>query len=379
MLGPYSRDGWNHFGPAMYYLLAIPYRLTGSRSIGMFIGALIINAVALGGIAIIAWRRGGLPVLAITALGLSIVMHALGAEFLRDPWNPYVTVLPFGLLVFLIWELSAAQTWALPASAAVATFLVQTHVGYVPLAVPLFLGGAVWLLLATRRQIAGTATSLVNHPALRRAAIVTALILVVMWLPPLIGVIRHTPGNLATAIRSLLDGKSTHTLPDGFRVLSQQLSTAPEWVTGAKAQNPFSGEPSSLLPHVRYLGWPSRSFWRCGCSGGVASMRRCASRAIIVVTWGLGILTVARTIGPLYVYRLRWTYLLGMLAMVFVAWAVWVAVTQLSMAWPRRLLGIPIAAAIVVFSVVNTTERSPHLYAAEASVGDAHQAVSSGC
>ena len=77
--------------------------------------------------------------------------------------------------------------------------------------------------------------------------------------------------------------------------------------------------------------------------------------AIIVVTWGLGILTVARTIGPLYVYRLRWTYLLGMLAMVFVAWAVWVAVTQLSMAWPRRLLGIPIAAAIVVFSVVNTT------------------------
>src|SRR6202022_497886 len=151
LLGPYSRDGWNHLGPAMYYLLALPYRAAGSHSAGMYLGALVINAIALAAMAWIAWRRGGLPTLLFTTLGIAVVMHALGADFLRDPWNPYITVVPFGLLVFLVWELSVGTTWALPAAAAVTTFLVQTHVGYVPVAIPLLVGGAVWLVLARRR------------------------------------------------------------------------------------------------------------------------------------------------------------------------------------------------------------------------------------
>jgi len=27
LLGPYARDGWSHPGPAMYFLLALPYQL----------------------------------------------------------------------------------------------------------------------------------------------------------------------------------------------------------------------------------------------------------------------------------------------------------------------------------------------------------------
>ena len=40
LTGLYSRTDWNHPGPTLFYLLALPYRLTGSASIGIHVGAL---------------------------------------------------------------------------------------------------------------------------------------------------------------------------------------------------------------------------------------------------------------------------------------------------------------------------------------------------
>lgn len=348
LLGPYSRDGWNHLGPAMYYLLALPYRLTGSNSVGMYVGALSINAIAVAGMVLIARRRGGLPALLLTALGLTLVMQNLGGDFLRDPWNPYVTVLPFGLLVFLVWELSAGTAWALPAAAAVGTFLVQTHVGYVPLAVPLLVGGAVWLVVA-RRSPDGAVTW---RPVVR-AGIVSAAVLVVMWTPPLIGVLQDAPGNLRTAARYFLSGQAHHSLLDGYRVVAEQLSARPEWLTGGRTPNLFTAEPDFL--NTTPVAWLILPFvlavwvlWR----RRVADALRLA--AIVVVTSALGVLAVSRTIGPVFTYRLRWTWLLGMFAIVLVGWALWVLAAR--MAWPRRkgLLLIPVVVAIVGLTVANT-------------------------
>ena len=44
LVGPYSRFGWNHPGPALYYVLAIPYWLSGRSSSGLALGALAVNA-----------------------------------------------------------------------------------------------------------------------------------------------------------------------------------------------------------------------------------------------------------------------------------------------------------------------------------------------
>ncbi len=349
LLGPYSRDGWNHLGPAMYYLLALPYRLTGSNSVGMYIGALLINAVAVAGIVIIGRRRGGLPVLLLTALGVTVVMQNLGGDFLRDPWNPYVTVLPFGLFVFLVWELAAGTAWALPVAAAVGTFLVQTHVGYVPLAVPLLLGGAVWLVVIARRS----PNRGVAWPRVIRAGIVSAVILLVMWTPPLVGVVQNTPGNLRTAAHFFLSGQAHHSLLDGYRVVAEQFSARPEWLTGGHTPDPFTAEPDFIrttavpwliLPFVLAV-WV---LWR----RRVGEALRLA--AIVAVTSVLGVLAVSRTVGPVFTYRLRWTWLLGMFAIVLVGWALWVLASR--SAWPRRkgVLLVPIVLAIVGFTVANT-------------------------
>ena len=147
LLGPYSRDGWNHPGPALFYALALPYRLAGSHSVGLAVGALLINALAITGIALVARRVAGLPCMLVTLVGCAVLMRSLGPVFLRNPWNPYVAVLPFGLLVYLTWAMTCGEAWALPIGVGVASFCVQTHVGYAPLAAPLLVWGAASLVV----------------------------------------------------------------------------------------------------------------------------------------------------------------------------------------------------------------------------------------
>ena len=112
LLGLFSRDGWNHPGPILFYVLAVPYRLTGGRSIGLLLGALLINGAAILGMALIARRHGGTPLLLLTLLGCGLVVRSFGPDLVRDPWNVSITVLPFGLLVFLTWEMISGSAWA---------------------------------------------------------------------------------------------------------------------------------------------------------------------------------------------------------------------------------------------------------------------------
>ena len=141
-LGLYSRDGWGHPGPILFYLLALPYRLVGGHPVGLLLGALVINGASVVAMAWLARRRGGVPLLLCTLLAGAVVLSALGADLWQDPWVCYVTTLPFGVLLFLSWAMACGDRWALPAGAVLTTFLAQTHVGFVAVAVPVFLWGA---------------------------------------------------------------------------------------------------------------------------------------------------------------------------------------------------------------------------------------------
>ncbi len=355
LLGPYARDGWNHLGPALYYLLAAPYRLTGGNSVGMYVGALTINAAALVGIVLIAWRRGGFPGFLSTVLGLAFFMHALGADFLRDPWNPSVTVLPFGLLLFLVWELAAGAAWALPLAAGVTTFLVQTHVGYLPLALPLLLVGSVLLVVRARRHRDNGAASL-GSKRLVRAAMVTGVVLVAAWIPPALGVIRNAPGNAGKAASYFVNperGAKTHTVVDGYRAVAEQFSASPEFITGPNGSSRFSGEPDYLLHNpVPWLLLPfALAVWwlrRAGVKPAVGLAGIVSFAAL------LGVLAVARTVGPVYAYRLRWTWLLGILALVVVIWALWLFLSRTSSRGAVQLPVVLVVAGILALTTSNT-------------------------
>src|SRR3954453_8065228 len=135
-IGLYSRDGWAHPGPFLYYLLAVPYRLFGSDMNALMVGSLIINAAAVVGMGAVARRIGGLGAGLVVLVAGAAVARALGAELLVDPWVCWITVLPFGIFCLLTWALADGRIWALPATALAASLLAQTHVGYAPIAVP---------------------------------------------------------------------------------------------------------------------------------------------------------------------------------------------------------------------------------------------------
>src|SRR5262249_16121631 len=146
----WSRADWHHPGPAFFYLLAVPYRLLGSSSVAVSVGALAINAATIAALGWIAYRRGRTPLLLCMLAGLSVLILGLGGEFLRSPGNPALPVLPYALMLLLTWSMVCGELWALPSATAVATFLMQTHVGFVVLALPLLFGGAAFLVARSR-------------------------------------------------------------------------------------------------------------------------------------------------------------------------------------------------------------------------------------
>jgi hypothetical protein len=360
-IGPFSRDGWHHPGPAMYYLFALPYRLLGSTSIAMNVAALVVNGASVAGMAVIARRRGGAALMLVTLLGCALIMRSLGPDLVRLPWNPYVTVLPYGLLVFLTWSLTCRDRWALPLAVVVTSYVAQTHIGYVVLAVPLLVFGAVGLVVSTVLEVRRRdAHDDAGSPALRTLAVPSLAALgvaVMMWLPPVIQQLTSDQGNLGLALRwfrydgGIAEG-GTHTLRDGWRIVTAQFGLPPEWLFGTRGTG-LTAEPHSLynplapvlLPVVAaaaYLLWR----WRLAGSGRLVGLWLVASV--------VGVVATARTVGPVFDYRLGWAKVLGMVAGIIVAWAAWTAVAR----WPgdleRRVL-VPVSVVgLAVLAVVGS-------------------------
>jgi hypothetical protein len=366
LIGPFSRDEWHHPGPALYYLLAVPYRLLGSRATAMNVGALAVNAASIAGIAVLARRRGGQALMLISLLGCGLLVRSLGPTELRLPWNPYVTVLPYALLVFLTWSLACGERWALPLAVLVASFVAQTHIGYVALALPLVVVGAVWLVATTVRRARDDGVP--GARAVRRLlgpALVAVAGSVVMWLPPLYQEAARPTGNLTAAFRWFRgDGgvdEGPQTLRAGWRVVSSQLGVPPEWLFGSRGTVLFSAEPVDMyepLAPVLLLGVVAAAV--------VLARRHATGGRSLVAVWALasavGVVAVARTIGPVFEYRLGWAQVLGMVAGVIMAWAGWLALAG----WRPALEGwLLVPATLVALAVLAVVGSVAHVQAGE--------------
>ncbi len=355
LLGLYSRDGWSHPGPLVFVTLAIPYRVLGESTSGMVIGALGINALSVVGMVAIGRRVGGRHAALVLLLALSGLLRALGPDLIRNPWVLFITTLPFGLFCCLIWALVMGRRWALPTSVAVASWLVQAHVGFAPLTVPLVVGGTVWLVISTRRR-PDNETKVRLAPAMLASIGVVA----VAWAVPVWDQLFET-GNLATMTRWFGDAREgVHTLAEGTRVVLGQFGFPPDWLTGTRRISPFNGEtllqndwlaPVLLVPFALavFVAWRRRD----------SAVLRLA--AVICATVVVGVVAVARTIGVMYEYRMFWIWVVGALAGALMGWTAW---NEVRRRWPRSdrwimtsvLIGI---AVLTVPQVVAVSEAAP--------------------
>ena len=221
LLGPYSRYGWNHPGPLLYWVLAVPYHWLGWSARSMLTATALLNATALGGTVALAWRRGRLPLAALTTLAVCILTHTMGPQLLRDPWNPYITILPVALFVMLCWSGVEGDRWAWPLAVAAGSFIVQSHIGYA-----LIIGGVLVAAAALTWQNRQRIPIL---PVERRARTVllasTSFVAVACWIPVLIDQFFGT-GNLG-AIASYFLHSSDH--PAGIHDAVAQAAANLPW------------------------------------------------------------------------------------------------------------------------------------------------------
>jgi len=194
LLGPYSRFGWHHPGPAMFYLLAAPYRLLGQASVALPLAMLVLNGACVVGIGLVLYRRAGTVAMVWGLVVLAAYLHAQRPGFLVDEWNPYLPLLPCCLGVLLCWSLVAGERWPLPVCVAIGTLCVQSHVGYAIGVAAVGSATAVGLMgaLLVRRHDPSPS---VAAGSWRRPLVVAGGVTALLWAPVLVQQLTGHPGN----------------------------------------------------------------------------------------------------------------------------------------------------------------------------------------
>ncbi len=347
--GPYSRYGWSHPGPFLFYVDAIAYKLSGESTRALPVAALVINGIALGAMTAIAYRIGRLPAVIWMAVPTALLMRTLGAEFLGSPWNPDVSLLMFFVFVLAAWGLAVGtprMAWIL---VVVGSFIVQNHVGYaLPVAVIAITATAI--LLWNRRR-AGASLLLPDRAASRWALVGLAAVL---WALPIYGDLVAGNSNLRDVARFALDGgASTHEPRTGalvaLRTVGAQWGPRPVWAAVLRKDLAFNGafaysETRWWFPVLGMLAIVGLGVaWR--------RARRTVGpfAALLGVGFVVALASVASMRGLVYGYLTQWNSVLGAGLGILVLAGIWYLIPE---RWLSRVGPGFLAVVLVVVAVV---------------------------
>ena len=136
-IGTFPEQG-SHPGPLSFYLLAPVYRLLGSTAYALFVATAVINVGAAWTAVWVAQRRGGRRLVLGVGAVLMVLMAWLGASVLTQPWNPYLPLVSFVVVLLSAWAvLDGDHLMLVPLVAALHALRAD------PRAVPLAVRGAV--------------------------------------------------------------------------------------------------------------------------------------------------------------------------------------------------------------------------------------------
>ena len=346
LTGPWSRFGWSHPGPTMYYLLALFSGVARQRAWASLVGSVLLQGVAVAWIARLSWKSGGLrwmvPWLAVVTLSY----WATGPWILQQLWNPYLPFPFFTLLLLQAWVVGSGQGRRLVGLVFVGSFLVQTHVGY---ALPV-LAVSAWALV---RLLVGEhrAGRSMRRWSLWRAPLI---VLAVVWfVPVVIDTAAHWPGNTVRLVQfSLGLGPTPHLPLLGIHGALGYLATEFRW------RPPWLGGPDPFLRFTALTAPSSVAFMAVpvvliGAGWGLARWRKRAELValteMLAVAVAAGVLALTVLTGPAFPYLFFWRIPLGAATVVLSA----VVLVETLPRWHRAALalGCVLAAVTVVASV----------------------------
>lgn len=307
--GVYSRYGFHHPGPALFLTLAVPYRLLGPN--GLVAGALVVNAAAVAAMAWLLYRRGGVLLATWGGLVLAVLIRSLADE-LVDPWNPWISMLPFGLAMVLAWSVWCDDWWCLPALAAVGSWVVQVHLGYALPVLALFAVAVAHAALAWWR----------GRWRDRTPVIVTGVALAVLWFLPLAGELADDPGNLERLVHHFRSpSEPVAGWAKAAGTVAREVGITSGWISGHAAVDPFLGETFTTTT----LALVPLALCFAGAAGLAWRRRRLDAlrlQGVVLVVAGAGYVAVARISGPTFPYLFRWLWVIAALAWLSVGWSV---------------------------------------------------------
>ena len=354
LVGAYSRFGWNHPGPSVYYAIAPVSGVFGTPAWATIVGNALAQGFVVAVIAIVAWRTGGLARLLAALAFVGLAYGATGPSMVLEAWNPNVAYPLFLLFVLLAWVCATGHPRAAIGIALVGSVLVQAHVGYLPL-----VGAASVCALAFCIARAGAAWT-----RWRTVVLWSAIGLFVLWLPPIINEFVHRSN-----FRALADSLSDSSEPslgsrNAARILAEEFRVPPPWLGGHHRLDDFANTVTGASPW--WLVLPLTLL--VVAVGATLYRRRRGSVELLALTLTLtlvGFVALTRVIGAAERYVFYWRVPIALLVVFTCVWCVWIAIDLDRFALARQLAGIGLAAIVVIASVtlsiriVNTDNVSP--------------------
>ncbi|MEZ5141846.1 MAG: hypothetical protein R2726_04920 [Acidimicrobiales bacterium] len=377
LVGAYSRFRFNHPGPLGSYLLAPAWALRSTPGSVLAACALLNGAAVLGAVALTRRRAGSLAAVGMAAT-LLLVARSMGPVLLRDPWNPWLPVLPFALFLVAAWAMATGSRWALPVAVGAGSFVVQEHIGSAAVLAAVGLWGAAALAAVAWRERPATAA----RPWLRPVLVgsLTAVVVLVAWAPPVRQQVTASPGegNLSRLVSHFRDGgddavgTTTAGLGTALAIVGRQVRPLGPWLVADEPVNLFTGEVEPLSP------WWVGLFVAAVAGAAALRVRRRRGRdpavllaVTVLVGAAAGVLAVARVEDGVFPYLIRWWWVLAAMGWFVVAWVVGGLLLELvgrDRPAPARAVLTAIAGSVLVGLVAVTS-----VQAADRSVPDPDQ------
>jgi hypothetical protein len=190
-VGAYSRFGAHHPGPLYFQALAPAYLISGYRHLSVELTVALINVAAVIGL----WwliRRHARSQATVVASVVFVGLYLWRMDgLLVSPWNPHVPLMPFALLLVAAAAVVAGAIQLLPLVVLLASFVVQAHMGLVPVtaATAVVTAAVVAIRIIRARRSAAPPVPAID-PAIRRSVIAAGCVAALVWAVPIIDEVR---------------------------------------------------------------------------------------------------------------------------------------------------------------------------------------------
>ena len=307
----------SHPGPGLWVAMLPVYLIGGRSSHALLAAAASVHIVAVVIAVRLAFHRGGRLLATLTALAALLVIRSSGPDFMIEPWNPWLAILPFAVFVFLIGEVVAPiasarhKRLSLIAAVIVGSYCLQCHAGYAVLVVGALVASiVVWIRDECRTAESKFLGISQSWSKIRSGLLLGSLALLVVWSPVFIDQWRRSPGNLTILIEHFVSpSEPTMGFKAAVQVIATQFNLFGLWLSGPGVDAPAEG-------WARYIGcllmvslwlWAT---WKVKKADQSAMLRWQIMLASFVL---LGSFSILRIFGPYYEYTVRWFWILSVL------------------------------------------------------------------